>query len=79
MFSCCDKGLKEKGTKILTHRPTNPDNSVTAPHSAQLGLGMDVRIVALVQLLARRAAEHDFASTLHEKPRAQNPDERSLP
>jgi len=36
--------------------------------------GMDARLVAMVQLLARRAAECDYDSYLHQQARAKEED-----
>lgn len=59
----------EKDRKKLTKGPGNDDNQTTFQSTASPS-EPDPRIVALVQFLARRAAERDFAQLIEESTRA---------
>lgn len=66
---------KRKGRKALTDRRKNGDNQINFRSSSALS-GNDPRLVALVQFLARRAAEKDFAQLIEQSRRAKSGDEK---
>lgn len=66
---------KRKGRKALTGKRKNGDNQINFRSSSALS-GNDPRLVALVQFLARRAAEKDFAQLIEKSRRAKSGDEK---
>ena len=66
-----EKEPRVRGTKKLTDQPPRPENPKVAPPLVYS------RIIALVQLLARRAAEHDYNLLIQQKARTQKLDERT--
>lgn len=66
---------KRKGRKALTDGRKNGDNQINFKSSSALS-GSDPRLVALVQFLARRAAEKDFAQLIEQSRRTKSGDEK---